>query len=187
VRNLARNPAIELKVVDPILRKGYRFNGGAVLHSDGETYEKDLGCSERAVTTRAASGSGRSWYSKSSAPRPLSRARTTRVRAKNRSQRSGSKGSHSDAVVGTQELRIQRGADQDEDRCRSAGAPGRTPPVWRDRPRSVPGRRSHEHQSARSARSPDCWFIHPGNAAMASCSCAYFRPFWAPARALAFT
>jgi predicted pyridoxine 5'-phosphate oxidase superfamily flavin-nucleotide-binding protein len=42
VRNLERNTAIELNVVDPIVRKGYRFKGGASLHSEGETYEEGL-------------------------------------------------------------------------------------------------------------------------------------------------
>ena len=42
VRNLERNPAIELNVVDPIVRKGYRFKGQAAVHSDGELYERGL-------------------------------------------------------------------------------------------------------------------------------------------------
>lgn len=42
VRNLERNPSIELNVVDPIVRKGYRFKGVATLHSSGEKYEKGL-------------------------------------------------------------------------------------------------------------------------------------------------
>jgi hypothetical protein len=42
VRNLRRNPAIELNVVDPIVRKGYRFKGQATLHSGGELYERGL-------------------------------------------------------------------------------------------------------------------------------------------------
>lgn len=42
VRNLERNPSIELNVVDPIVRKGYRFESRAALHSDGDTYEKGL-------------------------------------------------------------------------------------------------------------------------------------------------
>ena len=42
VRNLKHNPAIELNVVDPIVRKGYRFKGRAALHTDGETYERGL-------------------------------------------------------------------------------------------------------------------------------------------------
>lgn len=43
VCNLERNPAIELNVVDAVLRKGYRFKGRAVLHAEGETYERGLG------------------------------------------------------------------------------------------------------------------------------------------------
>jgi predicted pyridoxine 5'-phosphate oxidase superfamily flavin-nucleotide-binding protein len=42
VQNLEQNPAIELNVVDPIVRKGYRFKGRAKLHSDGETYQRGL-------------------------------------------------------------------------------------------------------------------------------------------------
>ena len=42
VRNLERNPVIELNVVDPIVRKGYRFKGRAELHRSGETYERGL-------------------------------------------------------------------------------------------------------------------------------------------------
>lgn len=42
VRNLRREPAIEINVVDPITRKGYRFKGRAELHADGERYETGL-------------------------------------------------------------------------------------------------------------------------------------------------
>jgi uncharacterized protein len=42
VRNLRRNPAIEVNVVDPIVRKGYRFKGRASIHGDGEMYERGL-------------------------------------------------------------------------------------------------------------------------------------------------
>ena len=42
VRNLERNPVIELNVVDPIVRKGYRFKGRAEVHQSGETYERGL-------------------------------------------------------------------------------------------------------------------------------------------------
>jgi uncharacterized protein len=42
VRNLERNPAIEINVVDPIVRKGYRFKGTAAVHGHGETYERGL-------------------------------------------------------------------------------------------------------------------------------------------------
>jgi uncharacterized protein len=42
VRNLAANTAVEINVVDPIVRKGYRFKGRANLHSEGETFERAL-------------------------------------------------------------------------------------------------------------------------------------------------
>jgi predicted pyridoxine 5'-phosphate oxidase superfamily flavin-nucleotide-binding protein len=35
VANLAANAAIEINVVDPVVRKGYRFKGRASVHSDG--------------------------------------------------------------------------------------------------------------------------------------------------------
>ena len=42
VENLKRNPAIELNVVDPIVRKGYRFKGRATLHSSDDMYDRGL-------------------------------------------------------------------------------------------------------------------------------------------------
>ena len=42
VRNLRANPSIEINVVDPIVRKGYRFKGRAELHTGGEAYERGL-------------------------------------------------------------------------------------------------------------------------------------------------
>ncbi len=42
IRNLRRNPAIEINVVDPVVRKGYRFKGLGTVHIDGETYEQGL-------------------------------------------------------------------------------------------------------------------------------------------------
>jgi predicted pyridoxine 5'-phosphate oxidase superfamily flavin-nucleotide-binding protein len=38
VANLATNPAIEINVVDPILRKGYRFKGHAEVLESGELH-----------------------------------------------------------------------------------------------------------------------------------------------------
>ena len=35
VSNLRHNPAVEINVVDPLLRKGYRFKGRAVVHERG--------------------------------------------------------------------------------------------------------------------------------------------------------
>ena len=42
VRNLQTNPVAEINVVDPIVRKGYRFKGPATLHSEDEIYERGL-------------------------------------------------------------------------------------------------------------------------------------------------
>ena len=42
VRNLTTRPVAEINVVDPIVRKGYRFKGPATLHSDDEIYERGL-------------------------------------------------------------------------------------------------------------------------------------------------
>lgn len=38
VANLRRNPAVEINVVDPIARKGYRFKGTATVLDGGETF-----------------------------------------------------------------------------------------------------------------------------------------------------
>jgi predicted pyridoxine 5'-phosphate oxidase superfamily flavin-nucleotide-binding protein len=42
VANLASNPKIEVNVVDPILRKGYRFKGKAAVYEDGEMFERGI-------------------------------------------------------------------------------------------------------------------------------------------------
>lgn len=40
VENLRHNPAIEINVVDPLLRKGYRFKGSAVVLAAGSQFEE---------------------------------------------------------------------------------------------------------------------------------------------------
>ena len=40
IANLRKNPAIEINVVDPISRKGYRFKGTSKIISKGEEFEK---------------------------------------------------------------------------------------------------------------------------------------------------
>jgi predicted pyridoxine 5'-phosphate oxidase superfamily flavin-nucleotide-binding protein len=40
IANLRRNAAIEINVVDPIVRKGYRFKGTAVVFNSGARYEQ---------------------------------------------------------------------------------------------------------------------------------------------------
>jgi hypothetical protein len=40
VANLLHNPAIEINVVDPDVRKGYRFKGTATVLTEGERFEE---------------------------------------------------------------------------------------------------------------------------------------------------
>lgn len=42
VANLASNRWVEINVVDPIIRTGYRFRGQATVHREGPTYEEGL-------------------------------------------------------------------------------------------------------------------------------------------------
>ena len=48
MRNIASNPAMEVNVVDPILRKGYRFKGTATVVSAGPQLERILDFCKRA-------------------------------------------------------------------------------------------------------------------------------------------
>jgi uncharacterized protein len=43
VANIERDPAIEINVVDPILRKGYRFRGEATAYAEGERFDEVVG------------------------------------------------------------------------------------------------------------------------------------------------
>ena len=40
IANIAENPTVEVNVVDPIARKGYRFKGKATAFSSGPTFEE---------------------------------------------------------------------------------------------------------------------------------------------------
>jgi predicted pyridoxine 5'-phosphate oxidase superfamily flavin-nucleotide-binding protein len=42
VRNIEHNPAVEVNVVDPLVRKGYRFKGPGVVHRSDEVFQR--GC-----------------------------------------------------------------------------------------------------------------------------------------------
>jgi uncharacterized protein len=54
VENLASNPNVEVNVVDPILRKGYRFKGQAIAHASGAMFDRGLDVlRERGFTTKA--------------------------------------------------------------------------------------------------------------------------------------
>lgn len=55
VANISRNPAVELNVVDPFSRKGFRFKGTAEIVRDGELFAKilDFYQSRRGYTSNA--------------------------------------------------------------------------------------------------------------------------------------
>src|SRR5215468_2288846 len=40
--NLRHNPSVEINVVDPFVRKGYRFKGVAIILDAGELYDRML-------------------------------------------------------------------------------------------------------------------------------------------------
>jgi uncharacterized protein len=42
VANLRANPSIEINVVDQLSRKGYRFKGAAVVHTEGDVFERGV-------------------------------------------------------------------------------------------------------------------------------------------------
>ena len=52
--NLALNPAVEVNMVDPIVRKGYRFKGRASVHRDGPVFDRAVQFFERERGIEAA-------------------------------------------------------------------------------------------------------------------------------------
>jgi len=42
MKNLEKNPNLEINVVDPLLRKGFRFKGQGTIIKNGQTYEAIL-------------------------------------------------------------------------------------------------------------------------------------------------
>jgi predicted pyridoxine 5'-phosphate oxidase superfamily flavin-nucleotide-binding protein len=53
VANLQQNPSIEINVVDQLVRKGFRFKGTAVVHTDGDVFEQGVRFYEERGTVRA--------------------------------------------------------------------------------------------------------------------------------------
>ena len=51
--NLCSNPSIEINVVDQLVRKGYRFKGTAVVHTDGDVFERGIRFYEALGTPKA--------------------------------------------------------------------------------------------------------------------------------------
>jgi uncharacterized protein len=52
VANLRHNPMVEINVVDPLLRKGYRFKGPAQVLTEGDLYEQIIAFYEQRGTQR---------------------------------------------------------------------------------------------------------------------------------------
>ncbi len=42
IDNLRRNPAVEINVVDPLTRRGYRFKGKGTIYDGGSIYEEGI-------------------------------------------------------------------------------------------------------------------------------------------------
>lgn len=51
--NLERNPAVEVNVVDTLIRRGYRFAGTAVVHRGGTVFEEGVQFYEDRGTVQA--------------------------------------------------------------------------------------------------------------------------------------
>jgi predicted pyridoxine 5'-phosphate oxidase superfamily flavin-nucleotide-binding protein len=51
--NLRANPSIEVNVVDPLIRKGYRFKGTASVHTDDDVFERGISFYEARGTPKA--------------------------------------------------------------------------------------------------------------------------------------
>jgi predicted pyridoxine 5'-phosphate oxidase superfamily flavin-nucleotide-binding protein len=47
IRNLRTNSSIELNVIDPITRLGYRFKGSGEVHADGPVFEEAMALFDR--------------------------------------------------------------------------------------------------------------------------------------------
>jgi len=47
VANIRVNPVVEINVVDPVVRKGYRFKGTAIVLTEGPLFEKALALYDR--------------------------------------------------------------------------------------------------------------------------------------------
>ncbi len=53
VANLRSNPSVEINVVDQLARKGYRFKGTGVVHTEGDVFERGVRFYEARGTVEA--------------------------------------------------------------------------------------------------------------------------------------
>lgn len=51
IANLQHNPVVEINVVDPVVRKGYRFKGPATVYEEGPLFEQALAFYRRRGST----------------------------------------------------------------------------------------------------------------------------------------
>jgi uncharacterized protein len=51
VANISHHPIVEINVVDPVIRKGYRFKGTATIHQQGPIFEQGLALYRQRGTT----------------------------------------------------------------------------------------------------------------------------------------
>ncbi|MEX2457375.1 MAG: pyridoxamine 5'-phosphate oxidase family protein [Actinomycetota bacterium] len=74
MRNLRRDPRVEVNVVDPILRKGFRFRGRARVVTTGPEHERAVGFYVMGPEERCTSPStrGSHWQATASATRSSS-------------------------------------------------------------------------------------------------------------------
>jgi predicted pyridoxine 5'-phosphate oxidase superfamily flavin-nucleotide-binding protein len=58
VENLRHNPTIEINVVDPISRKGYRFKGTGMVLTEGDLFDEALEFYRERLRARGLRGGG---------------------------------------------------------------------------------------------------------------------------------
>lgn len=90
VTNLASSPFVEVNVLDPIRRKGYRFKGRGEVHRGGEQFEHGWRCWSSVATRHPARGSVPSSSSMLRKRRRSCRPSTQTARRRKRSPRHGS-------------------------------------------------------------------------------------------------
>ena len=91
VSNLRRNPSTEINLVDPMVRKGYRFKGVASALTEGAcSNESWISLARSAISTKAASRLGHLYSSRSTKLCRSFLQPTIWARAKSRCERNGS-------------------------------------------------------------------------------------------------
>ena len=90
VENIASNPYVEVNVVDPIVRRGYRFKGTATVATSGEHSNEDSRCFGSGGRPHHVNACARSSSSRSARRLRWCRPPTTKVRRSRRWPPAGS-------------------------------------------------------------------------------------------------